>query len=190
LSTAAIRLWLSALVAVVVIGAAVLPRLAELPHSADAPSTPSPEPELWSFERAVVNRESLDVARARGQVHEDPALRKLRAAVLAASSRLEFSPCDSQLRPPLRQAIGALLVALRETAGWKRETATIDGADFDATPFLNAAAAAVIAEARQVGLVYREDLPAEVGVLFPPRPGDPDSGRYGGRFACVDGGRG
>jgi hypothetical protein len=190
LSTAAIRLWLSALVAVVVIGAAVLPRLAELPHSADAPATPSPEPELWSFERAVVNRESLDVARARGQVHEDPALRKLRAAVLAASSRLEFSPCDNQLRPPLRQAIGALLVALREAAGEKRETATIDGADFDATPFLNAAAAAVIAEARQVGLVYREDLPAEVGVLFPPRPGDPDSGRYGGRFACVDGGRG
>jgi hypothetical protein len=190
LSTAAIRLWLSALVAVVVIGAAVLPRLAVLPHSADAPTTPSPDPELWSFERAVMNRESLDVARARGQVREDPVLRRLRDAVLAASSRLEFSPCDNQLRPPLRQSVGALLIALRDAAGQKRETATIDGTEVDATPFLNTAAAAVISEARQVGLVYREDLPSEVGILFPPRPSYPDSGRYGGRFACVDGGRG
>jgi hypothetical protein len=185
-----IRLWLSGLVAVVVIGAAVLPRLATLPHSSEAPSIPSPDPELWSFERAVMNRESLDVARARGQVHEDPALRKLRDAVVAASSRLEFSPCDNHLRPPLRQAIGALLVELRDTAGQKRETATIDGVEVDATPFLNTASAAVISEARQVGLVYRDDLPPEVGILFPPRPPYPDSGRYGGRFACVDGGRG
>ena len=185
-----IRLWLSGLVAVVVIGAVVLPRLATMPHSSEAPSTPSPDPELWSFERAVMNRESLEVAKARGQVHEDSQLRTLRQAVLAASSRLEFSPCDNQLRPPLRQAIGALLVALRDAAGQKRETATLNGAEVDATPFLNTEAAAIIYEAREVGLVYREDLPPEVGVLFPPRPPYPDSGRYGGRFACVDGGRG
>ena|SRR5215469_5262469 len=184
------RFVLSGLVAVVVIGAVVLPRLSTLPHSAQAPTTPSPDPELWSFERAVMNRESLDVAKARGQVREDPTLRQLRQAVLSASARLEFSPCDNHLRPPLRQAIGALLVALRDAAGQKRETATIDGNDVDATAFLNTQAAAVIYEAREVGLVYREDVPGEVGILFPPRPPYPDSGRYGGRFACVDGGRG
>jgi len=65
----------------------------------------------------------------------------------------------------------------------------IDGEAFDATAFLNTAAAAVIREARHGGLVYREDLPPAVGILFPSRPPYPDSGRYGGRFACVDGGR-
>lgn len=122
-------------------------------------------------------------------MHEDPERRRLRQAVLDASARLEFSPCDGQLRPPLRRAIGALLWELRDTAGQKVETATIDDEEFDATAFLNSAAAAVIREARHVGLVYREDLPAEVGILFPSRPRYPDSGRYGGRFACVDGGR-
>jgi hypothetical protein len=173
-----------------VIGAAVLPRLSVLPHSSEAPPAPSPDPALWSFERSVERRESLEVAKARGQVHEDPQLRQLREAVLVASSRLEFSPCDDRLRPPLRQAIGALLVGLRDAAGQKRETATLDGVALDATPFLNTEAAAIISEARQVGLVHREDLPAEVGILFPPRPPYPDGGRYGGRFACVDGGRG
>ena len=78
---------------------------------------------------------------------------------------------------------------LRDTAGQQREIAMIDGEAFDATPFLNTAAAAIIREAGHVGLVYREDLPPEVGILFPSRPPSPDSGRYGGRFACVDGGR-
>jgi hypothetical protein len=185
-----VRFWLSGLVAVLVIGAAVLPRLRALPHSPEPPATPSPDPELWSFERAVLNRESLAAAKARGQVHEDPQLRSLREAVLAASSRLEFSPCDSRLRPPLRQAIGALLVGLRDAAGEMRETASFDGTAVDATPFLNTEAAAIIYEARLVGLVHREDVPPAVGILFPPRPSTPDSGRYGGRFACVDGGRG
>jgi hypothetical protein len=190
LSAVPIRLGLTALVAVVAIGAGVLPRLSVLPQSAEGPAAATPDPALWSFERPVVNRESLEVAEARGRVHQDPELRRLRQAVLGASSRLEFSPCDRQLRPPLRQAIGTLLVALRDAAGQTRETAIIDGSEVDATAFLNTRVAAVISEAREVGLVYREDVPAEVGVLFPPRPILAESGRFGGRFACVDGGRG
>ena len=184
------RLLISLLVAGVAIGGVVLPRLAREPHASAPPAAqPSPDPELWSFDRRVEHRESLEIAWARGQVHQDPVRRKLRQAVLDASSRLEYSPCVKQLRPPLRRAIGALLLELRRAAEQKVEIATIDGEEFDATAFLNTAAAAVIREARHVGLVYREDLPPEVGILFPSRPPYPDSGRYGGRFACVDGGR-
>jgi hypothetical protein len=183
------RLWISLLVAAVLIGWVVLPRLAREPHSVELPEPPSPDPVLWTFDRPVEHPESFDIARARGQVHEDPVRRRLRQAVLDASSRLEFSPCDKQLRPPLRQAIGALLLELRDTAQQKVEIATIDGEEFDATAYLNTAAAAVMREARQVGLVYREDLPPDVGILFPSRPPYPDGGRYGGRFTCHDGGR-
>ncbi len=183
------RVWISLLVAGVLIVWVVLPRLAREPHATGPPEQPSPDPQLWTFDRRVEQPESFEIARARGQVHEDPMRRRLRQAVLDASSRLEFSPCDRQLRPPLRQAIGALLLELRATAAQKVEIAAIDGEEFDATAFLNTAAAAVIREAGHVGLVYREDLPPEVGILFPSRPPYPDSGRYGGRFACVDGGR-
>jgi hypothetical protein len=183
------RGWISLLVAGVLIGSVVLPRLAREPQSPSPPGQPSPDPESWTFDRGVEHRESFEVARARGQVREDPERRRLRQAVLTASARLEFSPCDRQLRPPLRQAIGALLLELRDTAMQKVEIATIDGDEFDATAFLNTDAAAVMWEARHVGLVYREDLPPEIGIVFPPRPPYPDSGRYGGRFACVDGGR-
>jgi len=177
------------LVAGVLIVCVVLPRVVREPLLPAPPEQPSPDPQLWTFDRRVEHPESFEIAWARGRVHEDPVRRRLRQGVLDASSRLEFSPCDSQLRPPLRRAIGALLLELRDTAGQKLEIATIDGEDLDATAFLNTAAAAVIREARHVGLVYREDLPPEVGVLFPSRPPDPDSGRYGGHFACVDGGR-
>jgi hypothetical protein len=183
------RVLISLLVAVVVIVCVVLPRLAHEPRSPDPPAQPTSDPQTWSFDRRVEFRESFEIARARGQVHEDAVRRSLRQAVLDASARLEFSPCDRQLRPPLRRAIGALLVELRDTAGKKLEIATINDEELDATAFLNTAAAAIIREARHVGLVYREDLPAEVGILFPSRPPYPDSGRYGGRFACVDGGR-
>jgi hypothetical protein len=183
------RLGISLLVAAALILWVVLPRLAREPHSAGPPEQPSPDRELWTFDPGVEHRESFEVAKARGRVHEDAVRRRLRQAVLDASARLEFSPCDGQLRPPLRQAIGALLLELRQTAGQKIETAEINGDELDATAFLNTDAAAVISEARQVGLVYREDLPPEVGILFPSRPPYPDSGRYGGRFACVDGGR-
>lgn len=180
------RAWTSLLVAGVLIGWVVLARVA---HPPGPPEQPSPDPQSWTFDRRVEHPESFEIARARGQVHQDPVRQRLRQAVLDASARLEFSPCDSQLRPPLRRAIGALLMALRDTAEQKVEIATIDGETLDATAFLNTAAAAVIREARHVGLVYREDLTPEVGILFPARPSYPDSGRYGGRFACVDGGR-
>jgi hypothetical protein len=178
------RTWISMFVAAALIVGVVLPRLALLPHAPDPPAPPLPDPELWTFARGVEHRTNFEIARAHGQVHEDPVRRRLREVVLSAASRLEFSPCDQQLRPPLRQAIGALLVALRDTAEQKVETATINGEEVDATAFLNTAAAAVIQEARHVGLVYREDLPPAVGILFPSRPPYPDSGRYGGRFTC------
>jgi len=183
------RALISLLVAGVLIVCVVLPRVAREPLLPTPPEQPSSDPQLWTFDRRVEHPESFEIAWERGRVHEDPIRRRLRQAVLAASSRLEFSPCDSQLRPPLRRAIGALLLELRDTTEQKLEIATIDGEEFDATAFLNTAAAAVIREARHVGLVHREDLPPEVGILFPSRPPDPDSGRYGGRFACVDGGR-
>jgi hypothetical protein len=179
----------SLLVASVLILCVIVPRLAREPLPPTPPKPPPADPQLWTFDRRVEQPESFEIAWARGRVQEDPVRRRLRQAVLDASSRLEFSPCDSQLRPPLRRAIGALLLELRDTAGQKLEIARMDGEEFDATPFLNTAAAAVIREARHVGLVYREDLPPEVGILFPARPSYPDSGRYGGRFACVDGGR-
>jgi hypothetical protein len=183
------RAWILLLIVGVLIGLAVLPRLAREPQSPAPPGQPSPDPQSWTFDRRVEHRESLEIARARGQVHQDPVRRRLRQAVLDAASRLEFSPCVRQLRPPLRRAIGALLLELRDTAEQKVEIATIDGEELDATAFLNTAAAAVIREARHVGLVYREDLPPEVAMLFPSRPPYPDTGRYGGRFACVDAGR-
>jgi hypothetical protein len=183
------RTLISLLVAGVLIVFVVLSRVAREPLSPSPREQPSPDPQLWTFDRRVEHPESFEIAWARGKVHEDSVRRRLRQAVLDAASRLEFSPCDSRLRPPLRRAIGALLLELRDTAGQKLEIATIDGEEFDAAAFLNTAAAAVIREARHVGLVYREDLPPEVGILFPSRPPDPDSGRYGGRFACVDGGR-
>jgi hypothetical protein len=184
------RALISLIIAGALIVGVVLPRLAREPHASAPPAAqPSPDPKLWSFDRWVEQRESLEIAWARGQVHQDPVRRKLRQAVLDASSRLEYSPCASQLRPPLRRAIGALLLELRRTAEQKVESATLDGEELDATAFLNTATAAVIREASNVGLVYREDLPPEVGILFPSRPPYPDSGRYGGRFACVDGGR-
>jgi hypothetical protein len=182
------RTLISFLVAGVLLGWVAV-RLAREPHAPAPPQQPSPDPQLWTFDRRVELPESFEIAWARGKVHEDPERRRLRQAVLDASSRLEFSPCDGQLRPPLRRAIGALLLELRNRAGQKIEIATIDGEELDATAFLNTAAAAVIREARHVGLVYREDLPPEVGILFASRPPYPDSGRYGGRFACVDGGR-
>jgi hypothetical protein len=183
------RVWISFLMAVVVLGWVALALVARQPRPAAPPGTSSPDPESWSFDRPVMQRESFEIAQARGQVHQDPARRKLRQAVLDASARLEYSPCDKQLRPPLRSAIAALLMKLRATFDQKIETATIDAEVLDATAFLNTAAAAVMSEARHVGLVYREDLPPEVGILFPPRPPYPDSGRYGGRFTCVDGRR-
>jgi hypothetical protein len=184
------RPWISMFVAAGLILGVVVPRLAHRPHAPDPPAIPSPDPALWTFDRSVEHPATFAIARARGQVHEDPLRRRLREAVLTAASRLEFSPCDKQLRPPLRQAIGALLLELRATAEQKVETATINGADVDATAFLNTAVAEIIGEARHVGLVYREDLPPAVGILFPSRPPYADSGRYGGRFTCDDAGHG
>ncbi|HKF74476.1 MAG TPA: hypothetical protein VKB68_22215 [Stellaceae bacterium] len=183
------RALISLIAATVAIVGVVL-RLGDGPLLSSPPEPPpSPDPRLWSFDRPVENRESLEVAWQRGRVHQDGALRLLRQDVLVASGRLAFSPCDSHLRPPLRRAIGALLVRLREAAGARLETATVDAEELDATPFLNAEVAAIIREARDGGLVYREDLPSEVGFLFPARPPGPESGRYGGRFACPDHGR-
>jgi hypothetical protein len=183
------RVLISLIAAAVAIFGVVLPRLGDGPLLPSPPDPPSPDPRLWSFDRPVEQWESLTVAWQRGRVHQDGALRLLRQDVLDASGRLAFSPCDSHLRPPLRRAIGALLVGLRNATGERLETATIDGEELDATPFLNADVAAIIREARDGGLVYREDLPSEVGFLFPARPPGPESGRYGGRFACADHGR-
>ena len=91
----------------------VLPRLAREPHSTGPPEQPSPDPELWTFDRGVEHRESFVVAKARGQVHEDPVRRRLRQAVLDASSRLEFSPCDGQLRPQGRRVRKSSIEAVR-----------------------------------------------------------------------------
>jgi hypothetical protein len=182
------RAIISLIAAAVAVFGVVL-RLGDAPPLPSPAAPPSPDPRLWSFDRPVEKWESLEVAWQRGRVHQDAALRLLRQDVLVASGRLAYSPCDSQLRPPLRRAIGALLVGLRNAAGQRLETATVDGEELDATPFLNADVAAIIREARDGGLVYREDLASEVGFLFPARPPGPDSGRYGGRFACPDHGR-
>src|SRR5260221_6406682 len=131
------RVWISLLVAGVLIVWVVLPRFAREPHATGPPEQPSPDPQLWTFDRRVKQPESFEIARARGQVHEDPMRRRLRQAVLDASSRLEFSPCDRQLRPPLRQAIRALLPELPATAAQKVENAAIDGQEVEATAFLN-----------------------------------------------------
>jgi hypothetical protein len=183
------RAPISLVAAAVVIFGVVLPRLGDVPLTPSPPAPPSPDPRLWSFDRPIEKWESLTVAWQRGRVHQDAALKSLRQDVLDASGRLAYSPCDSHLRPPLRRAIGALLVGLRNAAGERLETATVDGEELDATPFLNAEVAVIIREARNGGLVYREDLPPEVGFLFPARPPGPESGRYGGRFACADHGR-
>jgi hypothetical protein len=149
----------------------------------------SPDPRLWTYQRYEQDQQSFEIARAQGQLHEDPERRKLREAVLTAAARLEYSPCDKQLIPPLRVAIGKHLLEMRNTVQQRLETASIAGQEVDATDFLNTETSQVIREAVNAGLVYREDLPAEVGILFPPRPPRPDHSWYAGRFACKIGDR-
>lgn len=143
-----------------------------------------PDPRLWTFERYEQDQQSFEIARARGQVHEDRSRRRLRDAVLTTASRLESMPCDHELRSRLREAIGQFLLAMRNTVGQQIETALIGDRTPDATDFLNTSTSRVILEARNAGLVYREDLPAEIGILFPSRPAQPDHRWYDGRFAC------
>jgi hypothetical protein len=173
------RAWIWLVVAAGLIAWVAVPRLGPQP----------PDPRLWTFEQYEQDRQSFEAARARAQIHEDPERRKLRQAVLTAASRLEYAPCDTRLQPPLRHAIAAHLLLIRNTIKEPIETATMDGRAVDATAFLNTATSDVIREARTAGLVYSEDLPAEIGILFPSRPPQQDHSWYSGRFACTNGER-
>jgi hypothetical protein len=170
------RAWIRVIIALALLAWLIAPRI----------EREVPDPELWGFERTVDNPAVFERARAAGRLHEDPTRRRLRQAVLDAGSRLEFSPCDEQLKPPLRAAIDELLAEQRKTAGQPIETVTIDGEIVDASAFLSKPAAGVIREAKDGGLLHKEDFSLDVGILFPPTPPKLDRKRRHGRFVCAD----
>jgi hypothetical protein len=146
----------------------------------------NPSPQLRTFAQTVADRDALESAKRTGRLHEAPARRELRQAVLRAANRLENSPCDAAVRLAFRKAVVSLIAHLRDTDDAAPETYAINGRVVDTTGFLNSEASDVIEQAAFAGVLRDGDIMGKPAAPDTERK-QPDTAERSGRYVCQRG---